>query len=103
MLFATADPAEVVARRGLAQVSDADALDAWICEVFAENPGTIADWKAGKRAAAGFLVGQVMKRSRGKADPKRVGRLIDERLAQADAQARPSPGGAAQEDSRDIK
>ena len=104
VLFANGGhPAEVVARRGLAQVSDADALDAWICEVFAENPGTIADWKAGKRAAAGFLVGQVMKRCRGKADPKRVGRLIDERLAQADAQARPSPGGAAQEDSRDIK
>lgn len=95
-------PAALVKSRGLSQVSDSAALDEWICAVLEKNPKTIADWKAGKHAAAGFLVGQVMKLSKGKADPKGVGRLINDRLAQADPLSIPSPCGAAQEDSRDI-
>lgn len=97
------DPAETVRRRGLAQVSDTDALETWIDTVLREHPQTIADWKAGKHAAAGFLVGQVMKCSKGKADPKRVGRLISQRLVQADPLEKLPPSGAAVEDSRDIK
>jgi aspartyl-tRNA(Asn)/glutamyl-tRNA(Gln) amidotransferase subunit B len=71
----------IVEARGLAQVSDASALEGFIAEVFAANAKSVADYRAGKKAAAGFLVGQVMKLSQGKADPKQVGRLVAERLA----------------------
>ncbi len=74
-------PGEWVRARGLAQVTDSGALDAWVDAVVQANPKTVDDWKAGKRAAAGFLVGQVMKLSKGKADPKLVGQLVSERLA----------------------
>ncbi|MDX9867040.1 MAG: Asp-tRNA(Asn)/Glu-tRNA(Gln) amidotransferase subunit GatB [Kiritimatiellia bacterium] len=74
-------PAARVAARGLAQVSDDAALQAFLDQVFRENAKSVEDYRAGKKAAAGFLVGQVMKASRGKADPKRVGRLVAERLA----------------------
>lgn len=74
-------PRTIVNGRGLAQVSDIAALEAFIAQVFAENAKSVADFQAGKKAAAGFLVGQVMKLSRGKADPKLVGRLVAERLA----------------------
>ena len=97
------DPAEYVRTRGLAQISDTDALETWIDTVLQAHPQTIADWKAGKRAAAGFLVGQVMKCSKGKADPKMAGRMIAKRLVQEDPLAKLSPSGTALEDSRDIK
>jgi aspartyl-tRNA(Asn)/glutamyl-tRNA(Gln) amidotransferase subunit B len=74
-------PAEHVRARGLAQVSDLEALDGWVDDVVRAHPKSVADWKAGKQAAAGFLIGQVMKVSKGKADPKVVGRLVSERLA----------------------
>jgi aspartyl-tRNA(Asn)/glutamyl-tRNA(Gln) amidotransferase subunit B len=73
-------PRAIVAERGLAQVSDASALEGFIAEVFAANAKSVADYRAGKKAAAGFLVGQVMKLSKGKADPKQVGRLVAEKL-----------------------
>ena len=75
-------PKAFVEARGLAQVSDTSALEGFISEVFAANEKSVADYKAGKAAAAGFLVGQVMKLSKGKADPKLVGKLVAERLAQ---------------------
>ena len=50
-------------------------------QAIAANPKSVADFKAGKKAAAGFFVGQVMKLSKGKADPKVVGKLVAERLA----------------------
>ncbi len=76
-------PSALVAARGLGQVSDADALAALVQQVLSENGKSVADYRAGKRAAAGFLVGQVMKLSKGKADPQVVGRLVAERLAGA--------------------
>jgi aspartyl-tRNA(Asn)/glutamyl-tRNA(Gln) amidotransferase subunit B len=75
-------PAAQVRVRGLAQVSDSGALDGWVDAVVQANPKTVADWKAGKLAVVSFLIGQVMKLSKGKADPKVVGRLVGERLAQ---------------------
>jgi aspartyl-tRNA(Asn)/glutamyl-tRNA(Gln) amidotransferase subunit B len=48
--------------------------------VIAANPKSVADWKSGKQASATFLIGQVMKMSRGKADPKMAGKLVAERL-----------------------
>jgi len=52
-------------------------LEDLVAAAMADNPNSVNDWLAGKKAAAGFLVGQVMKRSRGKADPKLVGKLIE--------------------------
>ncbi|MDD5706786.1 MAG: Asp-tRNA(Asn)/Glu-tRNA(Gln) amidotransferase subunit GatB, partial [Kiritimatiellae bacterium] len=74
----------LVAARGLAQVGDAGAIERWVAEVFAANPGPVADFRAGKAAAAGFLVGQAMKLSRGKADPKQVSRAVHAKLAARD-------------------
>jgi aspartyl-tRNA(Asn)/glutamyl-tRNA(Gln) amidotransferase subunit B len=74
-------PAALVTARGLGQVSDGDEVVRLVDQAIAANPKTVADWKAGKQAAAAFFVGQVMKLSRGKADPKLAGRLVAERLA----------------------
>ena len=75
------DPDAIVKERGLGAVSDASALEAFVEQAIAANPKSVADFKAGKKAAAGFFVGQVMKLSKGKADPKVVGKLVAERLA----------------------
>jgi len=81
-LFDTAaDPAALVASRGLAQVRDTGVLEKLVADVIAENPKVVADFKAGKKASAGFLVGQVMKRSGGKADPKMVSAMVEAALA----------------------
>ena len=69
-------PAAMVEGRGLAQVSDAGALEDFIDEVFAANEKSVNDYLSGKKAAAGYLTGQVMKLSRGKADPKLVNQMI---------------------------
>ena len=74
------DPAKTVEERGLGAVSDLSALEAFVDQAIAANPGPVADFKAGKKAAAGFFVGQVMKLSKGKADPKLVGKIVAEKL-----------------------
>ena len=76
------DPEAIVAERGLGAVSDTAALEAFVLEAIAANPGPVQDFKNGKKAAAGFFVGQVMKLSKGKADPKIVGRIVAEKLAE---------------------
>ena len=70
----------VVARLGLAQESDSAALEKWIDEVIAENPDEAARYRAGKAALLGFFVGQVMKKSRGTANPKLTGELVRAKL-----------------------
>ncbi len=75
------DPEAIVKERGLGAVSDMGALEAFVDQAIAANPGPVADFKAGKKAAAGFFVGQVMKLSKGKADPKIVGGLVAKKLA----------------------
>jgi Asp-tRNA(Asn)/Glu-tRNA(Gln) amidotransferase B subunit len=74
------DPAAVAERLGLVQVSDQGALATWVDEVLAANPGEVARYKAGETKLLGFFVGQVMKRSKGKADPKGVQPVLTERL-----------------------
>lgn len=74
-------PAALVQARGLGQVSDTAALERLVEQAIAENPKSVADFRAGKKAAAGFFVGQVMKLSKGKADPQLVGKLVAEKLA----------------------
>ena len=76
------DPEAIVKERGLGAVSDEGELEAMVDRAIAENPGPVQDFKNGKKAAAGFFVGQVMKLSKGKADPKLVGKIVQRRLAQ---------------------
>src|SRR5262249_28331391 len=65
-------PRAIVERKGLAQVSDTGALDQFCDQAISANPGPVADFKAGKTAALNFLKGQVMKLSKGKANPALV-------------------------------
>ena len=80
MLKADKAPADLVKELGLEQVSDTGALQAMVDEVIAANPQSVADFKAGKDRAVGFLVGQIMKQTRGKANPKMVNKLLNQEL-----------------------
>ncbi|MBI2247749.1 MAG: Asp-tRNA(Asn)/Glu-tRNA(Gln) amidotransferase GatCAB subunit B, partial [Armatimonadetes bacterium] len=71
---------QLVTERGLVQISDADSLSRVIDEVIAEYPGPAADFRAGKAQALTFLVGQVMKKTRGRANPEMANRLLREKL-----------------------
>ena len=73
-------PGQVMAARGLEVVSDTGALNAAVDEAIAANPDVVAKIREGKVAAAGVLVGAVMKATRGQADAKTVRDLIIERL-----------------------
>jgi aspartyl-tRNA(Asn)/glutamyl-tRNA(Gln) amidotransferase subunit B len=75
------DPAAIVKERGLGQVSDTGAIEAFVDAVLEANPKVVAEVKAGKGAAIGFLVGQVMKQSKGKASPQMVQELLRKKLA----------------------
>jgi len=80
-VFETGRPAEaIVEARGLRQVTDASALEAWVDETIAENPGPVEQFRGGKEGILGFLVGQVMKKSGGSANPKLVNDLLRERI-----------------------
>ena len=72
--------AAIIAERGFRQISDAGALTAAVDEVLAANPTAVADYRAGKAQAVGFLVGQVMKATRGQANAALAGQTVRERL-----------------------
>jgi aspartyl-tRNA(Asn)/glutamyl-tRNA(Gln) amidotransferase subunit B len=72
--------AEIVAAKGLAQISDADELERVIDEVIAANPEPVAEYRAGKERLLGWFVGQAMKATRGKANPQLVTKLLKEKL-----------------------
>ena len=72
--------ASIVTERGFTQISDTGALGAAVDEVLAANPNAVADYKAGKAQVLGFLVGQVMKATKGQADASVVQGLVRERL-----------------------
>jgi aspartyl-tRNA(Asn)/glutamyl-tRNA(Gln) amidotransferase subunit B len=76
------EPARAVERLGLAQVSDSARIERWIEEVVERNPTQVAQYRAGKTQVVGFLVGQVMKRSGGRAEPKTVQQLMRQALEQ---------------------
>jgi len=73
-------PAAIVQEKGLAQVSDTGAIEKFCDEAIAANPGPAADFKAGKAAALNFLKGQVMKLSKGKANPALAGEILERKL-----------------------
>lgn len=76
------DPEEVIRRRGLAQISDDGALEALADQAIRTHPGPAADYRGGKAAALQFLIGQVMKLSRGRANPKAAAETLRRRLAE---------------------
>jgi aspartyl-tRNA(Asn)/glutamyl-tRNA(Gln) amidotransferase subunit B len=77
-------------RLGLGQVSDTAAIERWIEETVEEHEGPVAQFRAGKTQTFGFLVGQVMKRSGGRADPKLVQQLLRAALEGEPVRDRPA-------------
>ena len=73
-------PKTIVEEKGLVQVKDEGAIDALIDEVLAENPKETAEYRAGKEKLFGFFVGQVMKKSKGKANPQMVNDVLRKKL-----------------------
>jgi aspartyl-tRNA(Asn)/glutamyl-tRNA(Gln) amidotransferase subunit B len=71
-----ATPDEIVEKNGLSQISSKDDLSELVRQVLKDNPKSVEDYRNGKAQAAGYLVGQVMKASRGKANPKIVQELV---------------------------
>ncbi len=81
-MFSSGETADaIVEREGLSQISDEGALTKIIDEVIAGNPKQVEQYKSGKTAVIGFLVGQAMKASRGQADPAAVNRILKEKLS----------------------
>lgn len=74
---------DIIKEKGMAQISDASSLEAIAEAVFSENAKTVKDFKSGNANAVMFLVGQVMKKSRGKANPKVVQEILKRRLTDA--------------------
>ncbi len=72
--------AQIVEEKGLVQISDEGELAGIVEEVLAAHPQVVDDYRKGKKKALGFLVGQVMKRTRGKANPQVVNRMLEERI-----------------------
>ena len=80
-MFATGkNAAAIVEEKGLSQVSDTGAIEALADEVIAANPGPVADYKSGKTSALNFLKGQLMKLSKGKANPAIAGEILEKKL-----------------------
>ena len=71
----------IVNEKGLVQITDSDAIEKIVDEVIAANEKSVSDYKSGKKAALGFLVGQVMKQTKGKANPGLVNQLLQEKLS----------------------
>ena len=81
-LAGTAESPRALAERlGLVQVGDLDALGGWVDEVLAANPKEVERYRGGEVKLIGFFVGQVMKRSQGKADPKKIQPVLQEKLS----------------------
>lgn len=80
-MFATGkDPADIIKEQGLVQISDEGTLKEMVSQVVEANPKSVEDYKAGKTKAMGFLVGQIMKQSRGQANPAVINKLLAEKL-----------------------
>ena len=74
------DPEQYVEENGLKTVNDEGALRSTIEQIVAANPKSVEDYRAGKKKAIGFLVGQTMKQMKGKADPGMVNQILVEIL-----------------------
>ena len=75
----TAD--EIIAKKGLQQITDTGAIEAEIDRVIAENPKQVEQYRGGKEKLLGFFVGQVMKATQGKANPAQLNELLKKKLS----------------------
>ena len=78
--FDGGDPEQYIQAHALEQVSDVEQVSRMVEQVLDENPGSVADYRAGKEKSFGFLVGQTMRKLGGKADPKLVNDLLRKQL-----------------------
>jgi len=76
-------PRAIVDRKGLSQISDSSALEAMVDKVIEANPSVVEEFRGGKKKALGFLVGQIMKETKGKANPQLVNELFRKKLGQS--------------------
>ena len=76
------DPEKIVKEKGLVQITDTSAIEPAVDAAIASNPKAVAEYKGGKKKALGALVGQVMKATRGKANPQMVNQLLAQKLAE---------------------
>ena len=74
------DPEEIVKENGWIQISDEGAIKEVVLKIIAENPQSVSDYKGGKDRALGFLVGQAMKETKGKANPQMLNKMFIEEL-----------------------
>ena len=74
------DPEEIVKEKGWIQISDEGAIKEVVLKVLENNPQSVADYKAGKENAIGFLVGQAMKETKGKANPQMLNKMFKENM-----------------------
>jgi aspartyl-tRNA(Asn)/glutamyl-tRNA(Gln) amidotransferase subunit B len=80
MVDTSKDPETIVKEKGLEQVSDQSELEALVARIIEENPEEVAAYRDGKTKLFSFFMGQIMKATRGKADPKIVGQLFKKLL-----------------------
>ncbi len=81
MMISLKSPSSIVEEKGLQQVSDSGAIEGFCDSVIAANPAVVADFKAGKETALNFLKGQVMKLSKGKANPGLAGEILLKKIS----------------------
>ena len=80
MIASGKDPDAIVKEKGLSQISDTGSLEVLAREILAANPKEVADYKAGKTKVMGFFVGEMMKKTKGQANPKMVNQLLSRLL-----------------------
>jgi len=73
-------PSEIIEEKGWVQISDEGAIKEVVLKILENNPQSVADYKAGKDRALGFLVGQAMKETKGKANPQMLNKMFIEEL-----------------------
>ena len=80
-MFETSEkPSKIVEKNGWIQISDENAIKEVVIKILDNNPQSIADFKAGKDKALGFLVGQAMKETKGKANPQLLNKMFKEEI-----------------------
>jgi aspartyl-tRNA(Asn)/glutamyl-tRNA(Gln) amidotransferase subunit B len=80
MLDTERAPEEIVAEKGLEQVSDTGSIEAVVEQILVAHPKQAADFQAGNEKILGFLVGQIMKATQGKANPQKVNEILRQKL-----------------------
>ena len=80
MFHTKKDPKEIVEEKGLKQITDDKAIDQMVEAVLQANPSQVLEYKGGKEKVLGYLVGQVMKESKGKANPGAVNKILKEKM-----------------------